>query len=244
MAEEKKQTQETKSVKAAKKVPGVATQNFLKIAEIKDDLVVLKNGGIRAVLKASSINFNLKSEDEQNAIIFSYQNFLNTLDFPLQILVRSRKLDVDEYLENLKKKGEKQTNQLLQRQTFEYIEYIKSLIEYADIMTKEFYVVVPYDPYRAQKVNLIQKFFKNLSPKDTVADVKRRSGEFEQLTKGLNQRLNTVITGLENCGLKVNQLPTKELIELFYNVYNPLTSRTHKAKETDDLDLKSKEDIV
>ena len=144
------------SVKAAKRVPSSSTQIHLNIAEIKDDLLILKNGGLRAILSTSSINFNLKSEPEQNSIIYSYQSFLNTLEFPIQILVRSKKLDIDDYLEKLRNKAEKQTNPLLQSQTYEYVEYIHGLIEYADIMTKEFYVVVPYDPFRAQKVGLLQ----------------------------------------------------------------------------------------
>ena len=96
------------SVKQAIKTPLASTQTFLKIAEIRDDTVILKNGGLRSILKVSSINFNLKSEEEQNAIIYSYQGFLNTLEFPIQMLIRSKKLDIDNYLESLKKTGEKQ----------------------------------------------------------------------------------------------------------------------------------------
>src|SRR5690606_23400628 len=162
------------------KNPASSTQTFLKIAEVKNDTIVLKNGGLRGVLSVSSINFNLKSEDEQNAIIYSYQGFLNTLEFPIQIVVRSKQLDIDDYLEDLKKVGENQTNQLLQQQTFEYIEYVSKLVEYADIMEKEFYVIVPYDPFRAQELNLFQKFFQNMNPKDNYSEVKKRHEEFAE----------------------------------------------------------------
>lgn len=228
----------------AKKAPTLSTQTYMKISEIRDDTLVLKNGGVRAVLSVSSINFNLKSEDEQNAIVYSYQGFLNTLDFPIQIVIRSKKLDIDEYLDKLKKVGEKQTNPLLQRQTYEYVEYISKLVEYADIMQKEFFVVVPYDPYRSQKVTMIQKFFQNIQAKDSYESIKRRHDEFEQLKKGLNQRVSTIKVGLENCGLKVNQLTTKELIELFYNIYNPTVARYEKAKQAQQLNILTDEEKI
>lgn len=230
---ENKDTEQTDSVRQSKKKSDklASTQTFLKISEIKESTVVLKNGGIRSVLKASSINFNLKSEEEQNAIIYSYQGFLNTLNFPIQILVRSKKLDIDEYLKNLKEVGEKQKNSLLQQQTFEYVEYISRLIEYADIMEKEFYVIIPYDPYRTQKLNILQKFFLNMSPADSYTQIKRRNAEFAELKKKLNQRVNTVKVGLENCGIKVTELSSTELVELYYNSYNPLLSRYQKGKD-------------
>lgn len=220
------------SVRQSSKKTGTnSTQIFLKISEIRDDTVVLKNGGVRAVLRVASMNFNLKSEEEQNAIIYSYQGFLNTLEFPIQIVIRSKKLDIDEYLENLRKIGERQTSALLQRQTYEYVEYITKLVEYADIMEKEFFVIVSYDPFRAQKMNMIQKFLQSFQSKDSYETVKKRHEEFEQLKKSLNQRVNTVKIGLENAGLKVDQLMTKELIELFYTIYNPTVARYEKAND-------------
>lgn len=244
MTEEKQQRQNSVKASQAKKTPGISTQTYLKISEIRDDTVVLKNGGVRAVLRVSSINFNLKSEEEQNAIIYSYQGFLNTLDFPIQIVIRSKKLDIDEYLNKLRKRGDKQTNALLQRQTYEYIEYISKLVEYADIMEKEFYVVVPYDPLRAQKPNIFQKFFQNINAKDSYENVKRRHDEFEQLKKMLNQRVNAVKIGLENSGLKVDQLNTKELVELFYNIYNPTVARYEKAKNIQDVNITTDEQKI
>lgn len=208
-----------------------ATQLHLRIAEIRDDAVVLKNGGLRAVLKVSSMNFNLKSEEEQNAIIYSYQSFLNSLEFPVQIVIRSRKLDLDVYIEKLKGIAEKQTNTLLQRQTKEYIEYIQRLIEYADIMEKEFYVVIPQDPGRTVGQNFVEKFWGRMHPEDSIGAIIKRHQEFDQLKKNLNQRATTITSGLENCGLKVSQLPTAELVALFYQIYNPITARNEKVDD-------------
>ncbi len=227
------------SVKDAKKNVQTSTQLHLKISEIRDNTVVLKNGGLRAILKSSSMNLNLKSEAEQNAVIYSYQNFLNTLEFPIQILIRSKKLDIDDYIEKLKKLAVKQTNPLMQKQTFEYIEYISRLVEYADIMEKEFYVVIPQDPFRSEQKGLIKTFLENIFPQDTVQKIKQRHGEFDELKKGLNQRVNTARAGLENCNLRVTELNTQELIELFYEVYNPMTSRNQKFTNEEDLALEN-----
>jgi hypothetical protein len=134
------------SVKSAKKpIADNSTQRSLAFSSIKDNVILMKDNSARLVLKCSSINFLLKSEEEQDAIIISFQRFLNTLKFPIQILIRSKKLDIDSYLENLKDKALKQQNQLLQRQTYDYIDYLKKLIEVAQIMKKEFYIIVPYD---------------------------------------------------------------------------------------------------
>lgn len=219
-----------------------STQTHLRIGEIRDNILVLKDGGMRVILKTSSINFNLKSEEEQNAIIYSYQGFLNSLEFPVQIVVRSKKLDIDNYIEQVKKLGEKQENKLLQEQTYEYADYIKRLVEYADIMEKEFFVIVPYDPVRIQGANKFQSFFQRLAPKDSYADIKRRQSEFETLKKAIMQRVNVVKSGLENCGLKVEQLETMALIELFYRSYNPKTSRNQKLKDVENVTIETDEE--
>jgi len=223
------------SVKAGKKNKAISTQTYLKIAEVRDDCLVLKNGGIRAVLKTSSINLNLKSEEEQNAVIYSYQNFLNTLEFPIQIVVRSKKLDLDNYIERLKKVGVKQSNPLLQKQTFEYIEYISRLVEYADIMEKSFYVIIPQNAYGEEKRGFMKSIMEGLFPSDSVAKIKTRHKQFDGLKKKLDSRVNVTQAGLENCGLKVNRLNTQELIELFYETYNPLTSLEQKFEPEDEL---------
>ena len=152
-------------------------------------------------------------------------------------MVRSKKLDLDDYIDKLKGIAEKQTNPLLKDQTVDYVDYIQRLIEYADIMQKDFYVIVPFDPPRAKKVSFIQKFIEHMSPKDSLAQLRQRHQEFETLRKGMSQRMNIVKSGLENCGLKVDQLTTEELITLFYECYNPRTSRIQKFKKSDDLDV-------
>jgi hypothetical protein len=224
-----------KSVKQKKTSSKAATQVHLPIAEIKDSVVVLKNGGVRSVLKTSSVNFNLKSEEEQNALIYSFQGFLNTLEFPVQILIRSRKLDVDNYLDNLSAIAVKQENPLLKKQTEQYIEYIRKLVEYADIMEKNFYVIIPFDPIRARKKGMWQSFWQSIHPKDTLDSIRQRHKEFENVKKGLSTRTNLVKAGLENCNLRISELGTKELVELFYGIYNPETSRNQKLKDANSL---------
>ncbi|MDH5596838.1 MAG: hypothetical protein OEY44_01930 [Candidatus Peregrinibacteria bacterium] len=235
MAEQKTQTQET--VRQKKTSATVSTQLFLNIAEIKDNVVILKNGGLRAILQTSSVNFNLKSEDEQNSIIYGYQNFLNSLEFPIQVVVQSRKLDVDKYIETVREIGEQHENVLLKEQTGEYCDYIQKLVEYADIMEKKFYVVVPFDPYRSQKQSGFSKFMSSISSSDSIENIKRRHKEFEQLNKGLTERVNAVIAGLEGCNLRVAQLSTSQLIELFYQNYNPGTARNEKIEDLGKMDL-------
>lgn len=227
-----------------KQGPTLSTQTYLRISEIRENTLILKNGGLRAILKVSSINFNLKSEDEQNAIIYSYQGFLNTLEEPLQIVVRSKKLDIDNYLDNLREIGAKQTNALLQKQTLEYVEYIQKLVEYADIMSKEFYVIVSQDPYRSKNLTFLEKMFSFINAKDSYGEIKRRRKEFDELRKKLTQRLNGVKIGLENCGLKSEELTTKELIQLMYEINNPIASRYQKGDEWDQSDIKDDQKMI
>jgi len=232
-------TQNDKTVRQKKGSPAASTQLYLDIAEIKDGAVILKNGGIRAILQTNSVNFNLKSEEEQNSIIYGYQGFLNSIDFPIQIVVKSRKLDIDKYIDNVKEIAGKHKNPLLKQQTYDYCEYIQKLIEYADIMEKSFYVIVPQDPYRAQDPNVVAKFMQNISAADSIDNIKRRHKEFEDLNKRLGERVNTVKTGLENCNLKVAQLTTPQLIELFYQTYNPDTSRNEKIQDLSLVDIEN-----
>jgi len=225
------------SVRQKKGTPAASTQLYLNIAEIKDNVVVLKNGGLRAILQTSSVNFNLKSEEEQNSIIYSYQNFLNTLEFPVQICVQSKKLDIDKYIENVREKAAQHENPLLKQQTLEYAEYVQKLIEYADIMEKNFYVIVPYDPYRAQKLNIFARFMQSISAQDSIDNIKRRHHEFQDLNKHLMERVNLVKTGLEGCNLRAVQLTTPQLVELFYKIYNPETARNEKIEDLKKIDV-------
>ncbi len=191
------------TVKNKKTSPSMGTQLYLNIAEIKDNVVILKNGGLRAVLQTNSINFNLKSEEEQNSIIFGYQGFLNSLDYPIQIVVQSRKLDVDKYIENVQEIGETHENVLLKEQTGKYCDYIRKLVEYADIMEKKFYVVVPYDPYRSQKESMFKKFLNSISAGDSIDKIKQRHKEFDEMHKHLSERVSAVTTGNHNIGFRL-----------------------------------------
>lgn len=208
-------------------------QMFLPIAEIRDSLVVLKNSGIRAVLQVSSVNFSLKSEQEQNALIFAYQGFLNTLEFPVQIMIRSKKLDIDAYVESFNLVAKQQPNPLIKNLTFEYMEYVKKLVEYADIMEKQFFVVVPYDPIRAVDRGMFSIFWDAIHPNDELAQIRQRHYEFDALKRGISPRIETVTNGLTSCGLQVEQLSTPKLVELFYQSFNPEGARNQKIESTE-----------
>ena len=139
----------------------------------------------------------------------------------------------------MREKAKTQNNPLLKRQTTEYADYIQKLIEYSDIMEKSFYVIVPYNPLRANKTNMFAKFFERLKTVDTIGEIKRRRSEFEELRKGLTQRLNLVKAGLENCGIKAEEVKTYDIIKLFYNVYNPLSSRYQKISDVKSFSLEN-----
>jgi len=230
----------TKNNSGVRKPKGImaSTQQHIKIAEIRDNTMILKDGSVRGILQVNAVNFDLKSEDEQNALIYSYQGFLNTLEFPVQILVRSRKLDVDVYLEKILLLAENQQNELLKDQTYDYIDYIKRLIEMADIMKKTFYAIVPNNSFVATKaISPITKLFHAFNPKDTKSEFQKRSKEFESLKKGLDHRTQVVQNALENIGLSCEQLDTAEIIELFYESYNPETSELQKMPKLEEINL-------
>lgn len=214
-----------------------ATQRFLPIAEIHNNTVVLKNGGLRAVLQTTSVNFNLKSEEEQNSLVYGYQSFLNSLEFPVQILIRSKKLDIDDYLANLEGIKEKQENPLLKQQTAEYQEYIEKLVEYADIMEKKFYVIVPMDAPTGTKISFIDNLWSHLFPDDSVSKLIKRKRMFKDLRKTLTQRVNQVEQALMSLNIRTTELSTKELIELYYQSYNPITAREEKVNELEKVNI-------
>ncbi|MEZ4103112.1 MAG: hypothetical protein R3B55_00890 [Candidatus Paceibacterota bacterium] len=193
-----------------------ASQEFVPIQEIQDGIVVLKDGGLRAVLMASSVNISLKSEDEQNAIIMQFQNFLNTLDFSLQISIQSRKYDVTSYLETLEEKLKNQTEPLLKVQTQEYMQFIQNFTDEVNIMTKHFFVVVPYTPaILASSGGLLNKIL----PSNKTN--KNKKEEFELYRSQLEQRVALVQQGLSRVGVRTVALKTDEEVELFYKVFNP-----------------------
>ncbi|RJO59723.1 hypothetical protein C4546_00650 [Candidatus Parcubacteria bacterium] len=211
-----------------------STQKFLDVWEIKDDVVILKNGTIRSVLLVSSMNFALKSEEEQAAVIQAYTQFLNTLDFPLQIVIQSRKLNIDPYLDNLKLIEKTQANELLKMQTQEYITYVRELVELADIMSKRFYVVVPFEAGANKRQGFFKRLAAVLSPTNIIHIKQKR---FEEMRDELLKRVDFVAEGLSAIGLKAVPLDTQGLIELFYTTYNPQTSEQEKPGNFGELSI-------
>lgn len=210
----------------------VSTQQYLDIAEIKDNVVIMKDGTLRAVLLASSINFALKSEDEQNAVINSYVMFLNNLNFMLEIVIQSRELDIDNYINYLKEKEKQQINKLLKLQTAEYIEYIKELTSIGKIMNKRFFVVVPYNPLSDKHKSFFSLLGEALKP---ATSIKLKEKSFKRYKEMLNRRLDSVIGGLESMGVSVARLDTQSLIELYYKTYNPETAKNQNLVDLDKL---------
>ncbi len=197
-----------------------ASQNFVPIKEIRDGILVLKDGSYRAVVMASSINFALKSQDEQTSIILQFQNFLNSLNFSVQICVQSRRLDIKPYLKLLEARENEQENDLMRLQVRQYMEFIKALTEGSNIMTKSFFVVVPYSPgaLSAPTASGITSFFKK---KDANEEKMNKELSFEEHKTQLEQRVAVVEEGLTRCGVRIVELGTEELIELFYKSFNP-----------------------
>ena len=199
----------------------ISTQRYLKIADIKQDTVIMKDGTLRAILMVSSINFALKSEDEQEAIISAYITFLNNIDFLLQIVVQSRELNINGYLEAMRKQANEQTNELLKNQTFQYIDYVSQLVSLGKIMNKRFYVVVPYNPISDKRKGFWQSLVEAFNPVDVINLKEER---FIVLKKQLENRVDNIVSGLTSMGLNAVRLDTQGLIELFYNSYNQKTA--------------------
>lgn len=191
-----------------------STQQLLEIEGIKEGVVVLRNKALRGILMVSSQNFALKSEEEQKAIIYQFQSFLNSLDFSLEIVIQSRRLNMTGYLESLKELEKKEKNELLKLQIGEYEKFVKELIEGGAIMSKSFFVVVPF----------VFAELPRLTPSiDTVKKTKKALTEekFQRAKSQLWQRMEFVALGLRRCGLQCSPLNTVELIELFWSLYHP-----------------------
>lgn len=226
------------SAKIAKAKPGPPTQRFLDIAEIREDVVVLKDGTMRAVLMVSSLNFALKSEDEQQAIIQGYMQFLNGLEYPIQICIQSRKMNIDGYLERLKKQEETIDNELLRGQIRDYTSFITELVELGEIMQKRFFVVVPFDPAtEGKQKNFLGKLQAAIMP---ASIVKLNAKAFRERRDSLLQRVSTVAGGLASMGLQAVLLDTQGLIELYYTVYNPDLFDTEKVVDVNKLQVETK----
>lgn len=209
-----------------------ATQDFVPIKEIKNGTVILKDGSLRSILMVSSINFGLKSSDEKVAIITAFQSFLNSLDFSVQIFIQSRRLDIRPYLQTLEERMADQTNELLKIQIKEYIQFIRFYTENHNVMTKNFFVVIPYEPaiIKASNVGLLSGLFSK-----KTAQNKRQTDQssFDENQEQLNQRINVVKSGLNRIGVRSELLGTEELIELYFKLFNPGDSDTPNLNPED-----------
>ena len=201
-----------------------SSQDFVPIKEVKNGIIVLKDGGLRAILIASSLNLSLKSTDEQQAIINEFQNFLNGLDFPIQISMQSRRLDIRPYLLTLEGRIKEQVEPLLKIQTKEYIDFIRSFTDEVNIMTKTFFIVVPYSPTIIKSGNkIMDNLLGSGAPKKQVEDTKRAMdmASFEEKRSQLDQRIGVIMGGLGRVGIRTSELKTDQVVELFYKTFNP-----------------------
>jgi len=227
-----------KKNKLSKPKAGPPTQRYLDIAEIREDVVIMKDGTLRAVLLVSSINFALKSEDEQQATVQGYMQFLNGLDHPLQVVIQSRKMNIDGYMGQLKKQEETIQNELLKTQIRDYMSFVAELVELGEIMQKQFFVVVPFDPTETGEKR--KSFFTRLQTSISPARIlKLNSKQFTDRKATLTQRVANVSAGLLSMGLQVAMLDTQSLIELYYTCYNPQVLDTQKLVDTNKLQVET-----
>ena len=213
-----------------------STQNYLDVAEIKQDTVVLKDGALRAVILVSSVNFALKSEDEQKALIGSYVTMLNTLEYPIHILIQSRRMNIDEYLHNLEERAKAQTNELLKVHTRDYLEFVREIITLGNIMSKKFYAVVPFNEEGEARQGFFKRLFGVFTPTKVIQLKEER---FLKLKLHLDKRVDNVLTGLVNMNLNATRLDTGALIELFYTTYNPTESQMQKLGNVAELQVET-----
>lgn len=233
------------TVKTWKKpVKDASTQRYLPFSEIRENMVMMKDGSSRMVLRVHALNFNLKSTEEQDAILMSYQRFLNALSFPIQIMIRSLKVDIESYINKLKNLALKQPNPLLQEQTYKYVDFLTTLIDLAQIMKKEFYIVVPYDLENNESVRktdvfgVFKSFWSALAQEESVADIRSNRVRMTRLKKWNYERLSQIKMSLESIGLKADEVEKTELVKLIYNYYNPRVKNEMLLKwDVENMDL-------
>jgi len=214
-----------------------STQNTLEIAEVRDGIVIMNDGSFRAVVMARSINFDLMSAGEREAVEYSYQNFLNSLYFDIQIVIRSRKVDMRPYLEKLSKIRQEQDNMLLAMLMEDYIYYIGQLVEQTNIMNKQFYVTIPYFPELNTKQVLgeTKTLFGGVMSNQKKQRLVINEGVLTKAKTELQNRVQSVMSGLAQLGVQAAPLDTKELIELYYDVYNPDTATRQPLSSFEDM---------
>ncbi len=215
----------------------VSTQKYVDVEDVRDGVLVLKNGSIRCILLASSINFDLKASEEQDAIIGQYQSFLNSLDFPLQIIVHSRRFRVEPYLAQLTDREKHQENELLRFQISEYRNFVQSLTEVSNIMSKFFYIVVPFAPSETESGGLLGKLSGMFQPK---AESSVEGETFGTYRTQLLQRAEQISAALIGTGIRTSMLGTEEVIELLYNTYNPSVFTTTMLRNIEQVELSNR----
>ena len=201
-----------------------ATQEFVPVKEVRDGIVILKDGSMLSILLSSSVNFSLKSEDEKNAILLQFQDFLNSLDFSIQIVIQSRKLDIRPYIALLEGREKEQTNNLMRIQIREYIGFIKSFTESTNIMTKSFFIVIPYTPAilnPSQAGGITGSIGTRLGLGTKKERATALTSDFDENRTQLEERMSVVEQGLVRTGIRTARLGTEEVIELFYKAFNP-----------------------
>lgn len=208
---------------------GIATQEFVPIERVRDGVIVLKSGELRAVLITNSLNLALKSEDEQQAILMQFQTFLNSLDFDIQIFIESRKLNIKPYIDLLQARSKEIKEDLLKIQIHEYMGFITKFTEESNIMTKHFFITVPY--FQTKDGGGTSPL---LSFNATNSNTKETQAGFEAARIQLEQRVSTISSGLSRFGLRAQKLGTEEVVELFYKLFNP-SEQNRDAPKTDQL---------
>jgi type IV secretory pathway VirB4 component len=204
-----------------------ATQDFVPIRDVRNNVVVLKNGQICTILIASSINFALKSLDEQRAILQQFQSFLNTIDFSLQFYTQSRRLDIEPYLQKLMGREAQQDNDLMRIQLREYIQFIRTFVTEVDVMSKNFFVVIPYTPMQVDLKSNLGSIFTGRKPAAAVEDAKLQENLMQ-----LQQRVSLVEQGLNRIGVRPIALKNEELVELYYHIFNPLEAKSKAPQQS------------
>jgi hypothetical protein len=214
-----------------------STQNTLLLSEVRDNMVIMTDGSFRAVVACKSINFDLMSSTEREGVEYSYQNFLNALNHPIQILIRSQRIDIGPYIDRLVEIRRNQDNMLLNVLMDDYIDYIDMLSQEANIMDKSFFIAIPYYP-QGDVTNLVEQgkgFFGKLfnSQKNTITKID--SITYEKAKTEIKNRVDGVMAGLFQLGIQSVQLNTKELGELYYNFYNPDTAVREPLADFDNI---------
>lgn len=207
-----------------------STQQHVNVAQIRQGIVVTRTGSLRQVIKVEPVNFALKSEEDKETIVGEYQNFINALSFPIQILIHSRRLDVAPYLHRLAARVAQEPNELLQLHAQEYIDFVTQLTTMTNIMDKKFYVVVGLEPTQTTKSGFLASLFGSKQ-----INLQFSAGQWQKSAQELTQRVGSITSGLASIGLKISVLTTQEAIELLYGVYNPEEATSEKLTEAGSL---------